>query len=58
MEKREEVSQGEDALPLTLVHDPDGYAPDMGWTVVDAQGVVRYRGPEWAVRGIVERQGV
>ena len=31
-----------------LVHDPEGYACNMGWTVRDENGNTLYRGPEWA----------
>jgi len=31
---------------LYLKHDPDGWACNMGWVVVDADGVEYYRGPE------------
>ena len=28
-------------------HDPDGWAPNMGFVVLDGSGVELYRGPEW-----------
>jgi hypothetical protein len=35
---------------MTLHHEPDGYAVNMGWCVRDAGGSEVYRGPEWAAR--------
>ena len=37
-----------------LIHDPDGYACNMGWTVQNEHGITLYRGPEWAARLRVE----